>query len=49
MVLTKNPSNFFVNIYESYDMRGNANHIEIDDKGKVIDWFQSCHETITIY
>ncbi|NDV43056.1 hypothetical protein [Flagellimonas sediminis] len=49
MVSTKDPTRFFVNIYESYERQGNNYHIELNDKGKVIDWCHSRHVTITIH
>ena len=49
MVSVKDSKRFFVNVYESYGKRGNNYHIELDDKGKVIDWCHSRHETIIIH
>ncbi|MBM1106958.1 hypothetical protein JQC67_12475 [Aurantibacter crassamenti] len=49
MVSVKNPKRFFINVYENYERRANNYHIELDDKGKVIDWCNSYHETIVIH
>lgn len=49
MVSVKESSRFFVNVYESYEHRGNIYHIELDSNGRVIDWCQSRHETIIVH